>query len=322
MVKSKIKEMILNDNKDSFLDDMNNVNYKTDIVIERPIDKQPEIIEKPKSRGIARGIMNNVINESSKPKKKEKEITIDKEEDDNLFSDKPTQILGRDKRELIAKIQQYKSLFPKALSKFKIKKNPSIEELQEYLDEMDVIVSTDNVEQFLTDSILQCIKLIEGVSSYTKYDISGLCEMLKANKQFDTLMKQLYIKYKVFSNVPVEYSAVILVSTTAYLCMMKNKKKKELEEYLNQPYEQTEEITQPEPQIITYPEPIITQPEPIITPSEPIITPSEPIITPPEPIIEEVKQDEHKPEQPEENLSLKVNIEPAKKKKSIKNKNV
>jgi hypothetical protein len=317
MVKSKIKEMIMNDNKDSFLDDMNNVNYKTDIVIERPIDKQPENIDKPKSRGVARSIMNNVINESSKPKKKEKEITIDKEEDDNLFSDKPTQILGRDKRELIAKIQQYKSLFPKALSKFKIKKNPSIEELQEYLDEMDVIVSTDNVEQFLTDSILQCIKLIEGVSSYTKYDISGLCEMLKANKQFDTLMKQLYIKYKVFSNVPVEYSAVILISTTAYLCMMKNKKKKELEEYLNQPFEQPQLIQQPEP-IISNPEPIITPPEPIITPPEPIITPPEPIITHQEPLIEpiedvlEVKQ--------EDNLSLTVNIEPTKKKKSIKNK--
>ena len=47
---------------------------------------------------------------------------------------------------------------------------------------MDSIVECDSLEQFLLDSILQCIKLLEGVSSYSKYDIQGLADLLKANK--------------------------------------------------------------------------------------------------------------------------------------------
>ena len=124
-------------------------------------------------------------------------------------------------------------MFPDELKKFKIKKNCSTQDLKLYLEEMEVIVNTDSVEQFLTDSIIQCIKLTEGVSSYTKYDISGCADMLKGNKQFHTLCKQLYIKYKVFSNIPAEYSIVILVATTAYICKNKNTRKKELEIFLN-----------------------------------------------------------------------------------------
>jgi hypothetical protein len=155
------------------------------------------------------------------------------EDDNSLFSERGTEILGQERRVLLSKIQQYKNLFPGELKKFKIKKNCSTQDLQLYLEEMEVIVNTDSVEQFLTDSIIQCIKLTEGVSSYTKYDISGCADMLKGNKQFHTLCKQLYIKYKVFSNIPPEYSIVILVATTAYICKTKNTRKKELEIYLN-----------------------------------------------------------------------------------------
>ena len=106
---------------------------------------------------------------------------------------------------------------------------------------MEVIVNTDSVEQFLTDSIIQCIKLTEGISSYTKYDISGCADMLKSNKQFHTLCKQLYIKYKVFSNIPPEWSIVILIATTAYICKNKNARKKELEIFLNAKIEKSSE---------------------------------------------------------------------------------
>ena len=139
------------------------------------------------------------------------------------------------KKESLTKIRQYKSLFPDTFKTFKIKANASAQELQTYLDEMDSIVECDSVEQFLLDSILQCIKLIEGVSSYTKYDIQGLADLLKQNKQFHQLSKQLFIKYKVFNAVPPEMQMVMLVSTTAYIVNSKNKRKGELESYLNQP---------------------------------------------------------------------------------------
>ena len=173
---------------------------------------------------------------SAKPNKEKLQF----EDDNSLFSEKGTEILGQERRVLLSKIQQYKNLFPDELKKFKIKKNCSTQDLHLYLSEMETIVNTDSVEQFLTDSIIQCIKLTEGVSSYTKYDISGCADMLKGNKQFHTLCKQLYIKYKVFSNIPPEYSIVILVSTTAYMCRVKNSRKKELDVFLNTKIEKPE----------------------------------------------------------------------------------
>ena len=112
--------------------------------------------------------------------------------DDTMFSQAGSEILGRDKRVLLTKIRQYKSLFPDTFKTFKIKVNANIQELQTYLTEMDCMVECENVEQFILDSILQCIKLLEGVSSYTKYDIQGLADLLKQNKQFHQLSKQLF----------------------------------------------------------------------------------------------------------------------------------
>ena len=52
----------------------------------------------------------------------------------------------------------------------------------------------------------------------------------------------MYIKYKVFNNVPPEYSLAVLVATTAYICKSKNTKKKEIESFLSQPIQPKEEI--------------------------------------------------------------------------------
>ena len=257
--KSKIRDIILsNENTErndiiiekpistDFLSDFNNVNFKDEVPKDNDEIKniEPEIkpveIKPSKARKIMSDVIKGKINKVS---------NIDDDDNNSLFSEKGTVILGREKRELLSKIQQYKSLFPEVFKKFKIKQNANCEELQAYLEEMDVLVSTDSVEQFLTDSIMQSLKMIEGVSSYTKYDISGLTDLLKGNKQFNTLMKQLYIKYKVFSQVPIEYQAILLVSTTAYICLMKNKKKKELNEFLNQPI-----YFNPQPEITTPPE--------------------------------------------------------------------
>ena len=98
------------------------------------------------------------------------------------------------------------------------------------------IVSTSDVDQFLTDSILQCLKLLEIPTSKTKnFNITGLSDMLKANKQFYQLCKKLYLKYGCFDSVPPEYQLVLLVSTTAYVCKNRNARRNELEAYLNEP---------------------------------------------------------------------------------------
>ena len=241
---------------DNFLDDLNNVNY-TEVIPEtkKPIKEDVKQIIKPTSSFSldSNKLLDKIKKSSStsspsnfsldshslldKIKKNQKtdKPAVNNDFDTSMFSQNGSEILGREKRILLTKIRQYKSLFPDTFKTFKIKANASAQELQTYLDEMDSIVECDSVEQFLLDSILQCIKLIEGVSSYTKYDIQGLADLLKANKQFHQLSKQLFIKYKVFNAVPPELQMVMLVSTTAYIVNSKNKRKGELESYLNQP---------------------------------------------------------------------------------------
>ena len=236
---------------DDFLADLNNVNFREPPTkeelkekerIQKEIEKSQQKAAKAEKKSrldldsIFKRAKAQSVPKAPKPQKSQYE------DDNSLFDDKGTELLGRDKRMLLSKIQQYKSLFPDELGKFKIKKNCSAEDLKLYLTEMESIVDTSSVEQFLTDSILQCIKMTEGLSSYTKYDITGCADLLKANKQFHTLTKQMYIKYKVFNNVPPEYSLAVLVATTAYICKNKNTKKKEIESFLNQPIQPREEI--------------------------------------------------------------------------------
>ena len=241
-----------NNQDDDFLADLNNVNFREPPTKEelKEKEKMQKEIEKNQQKA-AKAEKSSRLDLDSIFKKAKAAQSVPKapkpqksqyEDDNSLFDDKGTELLGRDKRMLLSKIQQYKSLFPEELGKFKIKKNCSAEDLKLYLSEMESIVDTSSVEQFLTDSILQCIKLTEGVSSYTKYDITGCADLLKANKQFHTLTKQMYIKYKVFEKVPPEYSLAVLVATTAYVCKNKNAKKKEIESFLSQPIQPKEEI--------------------------------------------------------------------------------
>ena len=237
-------------NNDTFLDDLNNVNYKEESETKEIKKPKQEQIKKPSLSLDSNKLLEKIKKESPIEKtsnfsldshslldkiKKGKPQTSNNDFDSSMFSANGSEILGRDKRILLTKIRQYKSLFPDTFKTFKIKANANVQELQTYLDEMDSIVECDSVEQFLLDSILQCIKLVEGVSSYTKYDIQGLADLLKANKQFHQLSKQLFIKYKVFNAVPPEMQMLMLVSTTAYIVNCKNKRKGALNDYLNQP---------------------------------------------------------------------------------------
>jgi len=227
-----------NNQDDDFLADLNNVNFREPPTkeelkekerIQKEIEKSQQKAAKAEksSRLDLDSIFKRAKTAQSVPKAPKPQKS-QYEDDNSLFDDKGTELLGRDKRMLLSKIQQYKSLFPDELGKFKIKKNCSAEDLKLYLTEMESIVDTSSVEQFLTDSILQCIKMTEGLSSYTKYDITGCADLLKANKQFHTLTKQMYIKYKVFNNVPPEYSLAVLVATTAYICKTRTLRKKRL----------------------------------------------------------------------------------------------
>jgi hypothetical protein len=224
--------------ENAFLNYLNKTNYKEEV--EEEIKK--EVVEpNPKKGGLsqAEDIMNSLFEETKQIAKRKPKQTK-QGYDHDIYSDNPTPLLGKDKRILLSKLNQYKLLFPDELKKFKIKPNCSVDDLQNALKECEVIVETNSLEVFLTDSILQCLKLVEGGSSLTRFDITGLSDNLKKNEQFHKLCKQLYVKYSVFSKIPAEYSLMMVIATTAYACTIVNQRKRELNRFLDEPINPTD----------------------------------------------------------------------------------
>ena len=226
------------DPEDDFLSDLNNDVFVSETVKEKTEkerkkeEKERELEERKMER--ERKKYEKIQKDSEKLANKQVK-DVKQKEDDTLFSERGTELFGRDKLELIARINQYKVLFPenKQLKALKIKKNPSVEDLHAYLAECQAIVDTDCVEAFATETILQSIRFVEMGSSRTKYNIKGLANALKQNPQFTILCKQLYLKYKVFSAVPPELQLGMLIISTAYVVMEKNKNDAKNEETLN-----------------------------------------------------------------------------------------
>jgi len=138
------------------LDDLTNVNFnkksgktQAEDILKKVIDKKKET---PVESNPGEGLLTKIIN---RRKEKPQKVQTNNE---SWNDDDATPILGKDRRILTSKIQQYKNLFPEILGKFKLKKNPTVGDLQEALDEMDVMVNCSSVEDFLNDSYLQCLK--------------------------------------------------------------------------------------------------------------------------------------------------------------------
>ena len=128
MKKSKKNEVpIFNE-----LDDLTNINFnkKKNIEAEEILKK---VIHKKKEAPIesnpGEGLLTKIIN-----RRKEQSQKVQTHINSSNDDDDATPILGKDRRILTSKIQQYKNLFPEILGKFKLKKNPTIEDLQEALD--------------------------------------------------------------------------------------------------------------------------------------------------------------------------------------------
>ena len=222
------------DTDDEFLADLHKSNYN-------PIDPKQEKEDLKRLKEVQREEQRKdkeaerMIKNAAKSMKKTRTPVSHGNEDD-IFSDTPTPIMGKDRLILQKKISQYKSLFADELKGFKVKKNASSEELKASLDEMETIVQVGTLDEFITDSVLQSLKVVEGVSSLTKgYNISGLSDLLKSNPQFHKLLKQLYVKYNTFSQIPPEYQLLMLVSTSSFICVQKNRNKNQINSYLNEP---------------------------------------------------------------------------------------
>ena len=231
-----------------FLQELTNNHYVEKKVIN---EKELKKIEKEESRFMKRILQEQKQEEKRqirlnkeedmrqkkelKNKNKNKINVKDKDTDDvSLFGEEGTELLGRDRIIVTKQIHQYKILFPKELNKFKVKQNASLSELNASLEECKVLIEINSVDVFVLDSILSCCKMMEGFTQESDYDISGLSILLKSNPQFVSLSKQLFIKYNIFSNVPIKYQMMMCIVSTSYLCIQKNKGRASINNYLNE----------------------------------------------------------------------------------------
>ena len=173
--------------------------------------------------------------ETARLKESKKRVKPSQDNDnDSLFGGEPTEIMGKDKILLLRKAKQYKTLFPSELKTFKLKKNPSVKDLADAISEMEVMVETGGVNEFLEDSVIQCIKVLENVSAVSPtYDVRGMSLMLQHNPQFKKLSKILFVKYNIYQNIPPEFQMLMLVGTSAMLANNKNRGKDQINAYLN-----------------------------------------------------------------------------------------
>lgn len=143
----------------------------------------------------------------------------------------------KDRLLLQHKIKQYRILFPNELKHYKVKDNATVKKLKEHLEEIEIMISLSSVDEFMMAGILQSIKMVEGFSARTEnYNITGLADMLKANPEFNKLVKQLYLKYNTFEAVPPEAQLLFIVATSAWVCKSKNQQKAKINNLLDEEY--------------------------------------------------------------------------------------
>ena len=214
-----------------FLEEMQNDKY----VNQNQIDKQQEIEDKKQNKiDMKQNKIDSKITKAQKMEEKQRKIEEKQRKIEENKINESTEIIGKTKRSLLNKINKYKKLFKTELSDYRINKNATEDELQVHITNIQDLLDSTQVDEYINDSIYHCIRMIEPFTSKTKYDISGLSSMLKMNPQFDIMCKKLMLKYNCFSNTPLEYQMVMLVSTSIYLTIQMNKSKPAMEQFLNQ----------------------------------------------------------------------------------------
>ena len=231
-------ELEENESDNTFLAELGSDQYlpkptKTSVKNEEKAQKKMLLEQEREYKRQAKEAKREEVARMKEMKKKGKN---QEDDNDSLFGGEPTEIMGKDKILLLRKAKQYKTLFPTELKTFKLKKNPSVKDLADAVEEMEIMVETGGVNEFLEDSVIQCIKLIENVSAVSpRYDVRGMSLMLQSNPQFKKLSKILFVKYNVYQNIPPEFQMLMLVSTCAMLANNKNRGKAEIDAYLNSP---------------------------------------------------------------------------------------
>ena len=206
----------------SNLEKQEKINKKQQLDDEKKNEKEQNKAFKAQNRAIQEEKID-----AKQQEKKEKEEQQNEDDETQFF-------LGKDRRQLLNRISQYKELFSNELKTFKIKKGSSVEELQAYIIEIQCVIETSSIDTFLMDSIYTAMNLIEPMTVKTKFNIRGLTDLLKSNKQFNSLTKQIFLKYGCYSNVGPEYQCLLIIVSSVYITVNKNNNRSSIESYLNE----------------------------------------------------------------------------------------
>ena len=219
------------DNDNEFLEEMQNDKY----INQNELDKQQEKEDKKQDKiDKKQDKINSKITRAQKMEEKQRIIEEKiKEKEENKINES-TEIISKNKRSLLAKINKYKKLFKTELSDYKINKNASEDQLKIHITNIQDLLDNNEVDNYINDSIYHCIKMIEPFTCKTRYNITGLSTMLKMNPQFDIMCKKMMLKYNCFSNTPLEYQFLMCISTSIYLTIQMNQSKPAMEQFLNQ----------------------------------------------------------------------------------------
>jgi hypothetical protein len=215
------------DDDDDFLNELNNNVFQTDQ------EKNEKFNEEERKIKL----------EDLKLKQQEKMLKINERIDKKTKKEKPREktegeleILGLDKRLLLNRINQYKTVYKDELKNVKINNSWDLEKLQKILDEIEIIVQVNSVDSFIMDTIFQTLFFAENLTAGTQnFNISGLTVKLKGNPNFMSVCKQCFIKYGTYCSSPPEAQLIVILILTAFTCMDANKRKFTLNNYLNEP---------------------------------------------------------------------------------------
>ena len=211
----------------SNLEKQEKINKKQQLDDEKKNEKEQNKAFKAQNRAIQQ--------EKIDTKQKEKKEKEEQQNEDDETQFLGTQFLGKDRRQLLNRIAQYKELFSNELKTFKVKKGSNIDELKAYISEIQIIIETNTIDSFLLDSVYSSLNLIEPLTIKTKNcNITGLSNLLKSNKQFNSLTKQMLLKYGCYSNVAPEYQILLIIVSSVYITVNKNNNRSSIENYLNE----------------------------------------------------------------------------------------
>ena len=128
------------------------------------------------------------------------------------------------------KVKQYQLLFPDETAAFfktplGKKLNKTMDELNTCIAELDILVNmgAQGYDCFINEMICASVASAEKYGKLVRCDISGLSARLRANKEFDSICKRIFMKYgSSYSTFSIEVQLCCIIVVQGFIQMKEN----------------------------------------------------------------------------------------------------